>query len=103
MRALIFPLSPCSGLSLPAPRPRSPAAAQNPWTERQRMLYRFTNAEDLAMWNTFSDSQLGGRSTAELRPSPDQPVRPFFKFTELLISDHFLTIVFYSSYSTGNS
>lgn len=38
------------------------------------MLYKFANAEDLAIWSTFADSQLGGKSTVELRPCPDQQV-----------------------------
>ncbi|KAL4518110.1 hypothetical protein Ndes2526B_g01456 [Nannochloris sp. 'desiccata'] len=47
--------------------------AQNPWPEKQRMLYQFGNQEELTMWNVFSDSQLGGKSTAAIQPSSDTP------------------------------
>ena len=34
------------------------------------MLFRFRSAEDLAQWSTFSDAELGGRSTAALELAP---------------------------------
>ena len=34
------------------------------------MLFRFRTAEDLAQWSTFSDAELGGRSTAALELVP---------------------------------
>jgi NADH dehydrogenase [ubiquinone] 1 alpha subcomplex assembly factor 1 len=59
--------------ALTAPPPPPPPAAVHPWPERQRLLCRFDRPQDLALWTTFADADLGGASTAELAPSPEFP------------------------------
>jgi NADH dehydrogenase [ubiquinone] 1 alpha subcomplex assembly factor 1 len=54
-------------------RRRRPPAAVHPWPERQRLLCRFDRPQDLALWTTFADADLGGASTAELAPSSEFP------------------------------
>ena len=38
------------------------------------MLFQFKTAEDLEQWEAYADSQMGGRSTAELQLSEECPV-----------------------------
>lgn len=38
------------------------------------MLFRFVNSEDLALWSTFSDAEVGGKSTAALQPAEEPKV-----------------------------
>jgi hypothetical protein len=50
------------------------------------MLYQFKNQEDLRIWNVYSDSQLGGKSSAVLQPSPETPVRQRVFFLNFFLS-----------------
>eukprot|EP00887_Chlorella_sp_A99_P007396 scaffold2.g7396.t1 len=46
---------------------------KNPWPEAQRILFRFATAEELARWEPYSDSEMGGLSTAALQLSEECP------------------------------
>ncbi|PSC70312.1 putative complex I intermediate-associated 30 [Micractinium conductrix] len=46
-------------------------ARRGPYGESSRMLFRFVNSEDLALWSTFSDAEVGGKSTAALQPAEE--------------------------------
>lgn len=66
------------GAALTALHPTPPTlicTVKNPWPEAQRLLFQFKNNEDLAEWQAYADSELGGQSTAELRLSESSPVR----------------------------
>lgn len=48
---------------------------RDPAPPAQQVLYTFENAAALARWKIFSDQELGGTSTAELKDWPEHPVR----------------------------
>ena len=49
---------------------------RDPFTlPEERMLFRFASEADLAIWDKFQDSDVGGKSTVSLNPSLDDPVR----------------------------
>ena len=54
------------------------AEVQSPYPPAERLLYSFGSSDDLARWKVFTDQQYGGRSTAELASSPDEPVSAKF-------------------------
>lgn len=64
----------CPVPTLPAAGPLCimPAARRGPFGESSRMLFQFKTPEDLAQWSTFSDGELGGKSTADLKLA-DEP------------------------------
>lgn len=76
-RRLAASLHLCSRpLGVPNPPGAPPnRAVRNPYPDFQRTLFEFTSPADLALWNVFSDSEYGGRSTAALQLSQEEPVR----------------------------
>ncbi|KAL4448351.1 hypothetical protein ABPG75_005570 [Micractinium tetrahymenae] len=46
-------------------------ARRGPFGESSRLLFQFKSPEDLAQWSTFSDAELGGKSTAQLALAED--------------------------------
>lgn len=53
---------------------RRPPAVADPLSQAERSLFQFNTPADLELWKVFSDSEYGGRSTAELRLCEDAPV-----------------------------
>ncbi|KAI3426304.1 hypothetical protein D9Q98_008677 [Chlorella vulgaris] len=48
-------------------------AQRGPYGEASRMLYQFKVPEDLDQWTAFSDSEVGGQSTAALQAAEEPP------------------------------
>lgn len=55
--------------------PLPPAAQRGPYGEASRTLFQFKTAEDLAQWTSFSDAELGGKSTVALELGQEATVR----------------------------
>jgi hypothetical protein len=53
---------------------RTVLAVQNPYPQAERLLYSFASQEDLKLWTVFSDTEYGGKSTAQLELSGSEPV-----------------------------
>lgn len=56
-------------------------AVRNPFPDAQQTLFQFSSPADIALWNVFSDSEYGGKSTAALQLSEAEPVCPRGGFT----------------------